>query len=81
MSATPDRVRSAFEDGGYEVLNVERNRSRYRVFLDESSVERSAVESLLDEAFGADAVFGTDLTDDMVEGADEPVRVVSFRLR
>jgi len=80
---TDEDVREAFEtaDDGFEVMNVERNRSQYRVFLEPEATTRDGVETVLADAFGEDAVFGVSLTDDMWGDDDVPVRVVSFRLR
>jgi len=82
--ATVEDVRTAFEEStpvGGEVLEVERNRSQYRVFLDPDGVSLEAVETTLFEAFGEEAVFGVNLTDEMWGDDDLQVRVVSFRLR
>jgi hypothetical protein len=86
---TDEDVREAFEtaDGpttdadGFEVMNVERNRSQYRVFLDPEGATRNGVEGVLEDAFGEDAVFGVSVSDEMWGDDDVPVRVVSFRLR
>lgn len=85
---TTESVREAFEnpDPGsdrddYEVREVERNRSQYRVVIDEGSVSSADAERILEAAFGSDAVFGVGVTDDRVGDDGDPVRVVSFRAR
>lgn len=88
-SITEADVREAFEDvpqsdadeGAFEVLNVERNRSQYRVFLDPDGVSRERVTNTLTDAFGEDAVFGVGLDDEMWGDDDRHVTVASFRVR
>lgn len=77
-----DSVREAFDHvDGYEVMNVEQNRSQYRVFVDAEELSSDDAESVLADEFGEDSVFGVNVTDEMWGDNDVQVRVVSFRSR
>jgi hypothetical protein len=81
MDPTDEEVERRFASAGYEPRTVERNRSRYRVFLDPEGVDREGVENTLYEEYGEESVFGVGVEDDLWGDDDLPVKVVSFRLR
>lgn len=74
-----DDVQDALEQ--HEVLEVDRNRSQYRAFLEFKDVTVEDVERTLEDAFGAEAVFAVSLDDEMWGDDDIPVKVATFRLR
>lgn len=73
-------VRDAFEEHGYEVADVSRNRDRHRVELVDERADAADLRSIVEDAAG-DGVVGIDVSTESLEGADGVRTVVAFRYR
>jgi hypothetical protein len=74
-------LREAFEDSGYEVEDVSRNRNKIRVVLLEEGAPAEDLRSITQEVVDADEVFGLNVTTESVDGHDGMNTVVTFRSR
>jgi len=74
-------LRAAFEDGGYEVGDVSRNRNQIRVVLLEEGAPAENLRSITYGVVDEEAVFGLNITTESVDGHDGMNTVVTFRSR
>jgi len=81
MSELHDELRAAFEEAGFEVDDVQQNRSRVRVTVLTDDADAETLRSVVRETVGEDGVLGLDVTTDAPEDQDDVVTVVSFRHR
>jgi D-alanine-D-alanine ligase-like ATP-grasp enzyme len=80
MSDVGTTVRDAFEEHGYEVAGVSRNRDRHRVELVDERADAADLRTIVEDAAG-DGVVGIDVSTESPEGADGVRTVVAFRYR
>jgi hypothetical protein len=74
-------LEAQFEDEGYTVADVTRNRDRIRVVLLEAGAEADQLRTITHEAVPEDEVLGLDVVTESVEGSDGMNTVVTFRHR
>jgi hypothetical protein len=74
-------LRDRFEDGGYDVVTVTRNRGRIRVVVRGTGMETDALQSLTYDVVPESDVLGLDVKTESVEGSDGMSTVVTFRHR
>jgi hypothetical protein len=74
-------LREAFEDGGYEVEDVSRNRNRITVVLLEEGAPAEDLRSITHGVLDEEAVFGLNVTTESVDGHDGMNTGVTFRTR
>lgn len=74
-------LRTAFEESGYELGELSRNRDRVRIAVRDPEASADALRGVTFEAVDEDDVLGFDVTTESVDGGDEVTTVVSFRYR
>lgn len=74
-------LRTAFEEEGYDVADVSRNRDRVRVVLLAEGANAEPLRSITYSVVDEEAVLGLDVTTESVEGQEGMNTVVSFRHR
>lgn len=82
MDDVTERLREAYEAGGYDVENVSRNRAQVRVVLREEGAEAEELRSIATEVVeGDDDVLGLDVTSESAGDGAYMTTVVTFRYR
>ncbi|MFW5956424.1 MAG: hypothetical protein ACOCQY_03370 [Halorhabdus sp.] len=81
MAQLLDDLRAAFEDRGFTVEDVTRNRRQVRVTLLEADAPATELRSVPADVAGEDAVMGVNVTTEPIEGSNEVRTVVAFRHR
>jgi lactam utilization protein B len=74
-------LREAFEDRGYDVSDVSRNRNQIRVVLLDESPEAGEIRSITENFVDTDEVFGLNVSTESVAGHGGMNTVVTFRHR
>ncbi|QSG04755.1 hypothetical protein [Halapricum desulfuricans] len=74
-------LETAFEDGGYAVLEVTRNRNQVRAVLEEDRADAEQVRAIAADAFADDDLLGVNVTTESIEGQDGMNTVVTCRVR
>ena len=74
-------LREVFEDAGYDVGEVTRNRRQVRVVLHTEGANADDLRSITYDVVDEDDVLGLDVTTESVEGQDRMATVVTFRSR
>ncbi len=81
MSDVEATLRAAFEHTEYDLGDVGINRQTVRVPVRQEGADPKALEAIVDEAVGAENVFGLTVTTETV-GADDAIgTVVTFQHR
>ncbi|MEF8784895.1 MAG: hypothetical protein V5A45_03100 [Haloarculaceae archaeon] len=81
MSDVMEKLRTTFEDNGYEVGEVTTNRDRVRVALLTEGAQADQLREIVHGTVGESNVLGLNVTTESVEGQDAVRTVVSFRNR
>ncbi len=81
MSELHDELRAAFEDSGYEVGEVSRNRETIRVVVLDEDAEAVDLRSIATDVVTEDDMLALNVTTESVDGQDRMGTVVSFRHR
>jgi len=81
MTDVETAIREAFEHTDYDLGDVGVSRERVRVPVLEGGADPETLRAIVEEAVGADAVFGLTITTESVGGDDEIGTVVTFRHR
>ena len=81
MSELHDELRTAFEDSGYDVGEVSRNRETVRVVVLDEDAEAVDLRSIATTVVDEDDVLALNVTTESVDGQDRMGTVVSFRHR
>ncbi|MFW6018386.1 MAG: hypothetical protein ACOCPX_06150 [Halapricum sp.] len=74
-------LEAGFEDGGYDVLEVTRNRNQIRIVLDEDRADADRLRSIPTAVFDEADLLGVNVTTESVEGQDGMNTVVTCRVR
>lgn len=74
-------LREAYEEHGYDVDDVTRNRSQVRVVLRDERPEADDLRTIAHDAVDEDDVLGLEITTESVDGQDRMATVVTFRYR
>lgn len=74
-------LRDSFENEGFTVADVSRNRDRIKVVVLTAGASAEELRSSTYEAVPEDAVLGLDIQTESVEGYDGMNTVVTFRYR
>lgn len=74
-------LQDAFEDDGYDVLDITQNRTQIRVVLAEDRADAEQLRSITDRVFDASELLGVNVTTESVDGQDGTNTVVSCRVR
>lgn len=81
MDDVLETLRAAYEEHGYDVENVARNRAQVRVVLRVEGANAEKLRSIAHDAVDEDDLLGLEVTTSSVEGRDELNTVVTFRYR
>lgn len=71
----------AFEDGGYAVLEVTRNRNQIRTVLKEDRPDADQLREIAAAVFEDDDLLGVNVTTESIDGQDGMNTVVTCRVR
>lgn len=74
-------LETAFEDSGYDVIDVARNRNQIRIILGEDRADAEQLRSIPAEVFDDADLLGVNVTTESVEGQDGMNTVVTCRVR
>jgi len=81
MSELHETLERAFEDAGYDVVDVSENRDQVRIQLFDEDAAGEEVRRVLHDAVPEDDVMGVNASTEQIEGRGELATVVSFRHR
>lgn len=76
-----ESLRTAFEEHGYDVADVSRNRDSVRVVVLAEGAKAAEMRSITYDVVDEDEVFGLDVTTESVDGQEGLNTVVTFRYR
>lgn len=74
-------LRTAFEEAGYDVADVTRNRRQVRVEILDDEASGEALREITYDVVDEDDVLGLNVSTETAEGQDGVTTVVSFRYR
>jgi len=74
-------LEGAFEDGGYAVLEVTRNRNQIRTVLTEDRPDADQLREIAADVFEDDDLLGVNVTTESIDGQDGMSTVVTCRVR
>jgi uncharacterized protein YbjQ (UPF0145 family) len=74
-------IRDAFEHTDYDLGDVAVNRGQVRVPVLQKGADPDALRAVIEEALGADAVVGVNVSTETIDGEDGVGTVVSFQYR
>jgi uncharacterized protein YbjQ (UPF0145 family) len=81
MTDTVATIRDAFEHTDYDLGDVAVNRGQVRVPVLQKGADPDALRAVIEEALGADAVVGVNVSTETIDGEDGVGTVVSFQYR
>jgi uncharacterized protein YbjQ (UPF0145 family) len=81
MTDTVATIRDAFEHTDYDLGDVAVNRAQVRVPVLQKGADPDALRAVIEEALGADAVVGVNVSTETIDGEDGVGTVVSFQYR
>lgn len=81
MTAIHEALQEAFAHTDYELGTVAVNRQQVRVPILEEGADPEALQAVVEEALGADAVVAATVTTETIDGEDTIGTVVSFQHR
>lgn len=81
MTDVRERLRTELESHGFDVDTVSENRGSVRVALRDDDVPADELRSLVEDALGADSVFGIDVAVESSDAETAVGTIVSFRYR
>jgi len=74
-------LRDAYEENGYDVADVTRNRSQVRVVLREAGVNAEELRAIANDVVDEEDVLGLEVTTESSGGQDQLTTVITFRYR
>lgn len=74
-------LKNAFEESGYEIADVSRNRDKIRVVVPEAGAKAETLRSITYDVVPESEVLGLDVTTESVDGQEGVSTVVTFRHR
>lgn len=81
MEAPLDKLKSTFEESGYDVVNTTRNRDTVEVVVREAGADADTLRGLTHEAIPESDVIGLDVRTASSEDSEDMNTVVKFRYR